>query len=686
MRTWYASRFAGFPSNDCLNMNAPRSKRASARSKSQARRTLRSFFFEALERREVMAAGDHPLILIPGFGGSFAANETPAGVNTWLANRGQAPSNLKLEEFSGTYQNIVQSLNTVGYVDNPTLPTQKKLYVVNWDWRLPIAPVDPNALTAPDGSLSSVTAASISNTTFETGLDYFGQVLARVKQDFPLVTKVDVIAHGAGGLIARSYVQSPAYGASNGTTVLPTIDDLTLVGVPNEGMTDPFNLAGNDWSNKAAARMTSQMVDRAYDLYLAGTTLNGPSGAIPAPASLPKTNEVQRVGWTSTLGATGTFTLSFNGATTAALNATSTAATVQTALQGLATVGAGNVQVELLAPRPASQDRVFKITFTGARGGIDQPQATINIAGLTTGSPVSVEATDRIGGANSLEAFSQLYVGSLANLLPTYDSVDTNNDGVFEKLSTSNPAGNTRVNALLTDLNFVNPSALPPITKNAWLNLVGKTNVVYSTEVNTRDRLIPRTGPSASGASTDEIRSFQNFSGRRPTASETWFEDIDSNHGGDGAVPTFSSIDPFLGDRRIGSKLILTPITGQAAGVTEVSHNELIVIPFAQDKILRSVGATAFTNTNLVTNLVVSRSGAVAKAISTGLLRPTDAIGEAAAQFRNILTTTKTTGILDSTLAYTSTKLGTLLPIDTLWQDRVVTTTIGCLPVLAMMT
>ncbi len=107
--------------------------------------------------------------------------------------------------------------------------------------------------------------------------------------------------------------------------------------------------------------------------------------------------------------------------------------------------------------------------------------------------------------------------------------------------------------------------------------------------------------------------------------------------------------------------------------MTSVSNNELIVNPFVQTKILTSVGATAFTNTNLVTNLVVSKSGAIAKAISTGLLRPTDAIGEAAAQFKNILTTTKTTGVLDSTLAYTSTKLGALLPIDTLWQDRVVT-------------
>ncbi len=650
-------------------MNAPRSKRALTRAKSLARRTLRSFFFETLERREVMAAGSDPLILIPGFGGTFAANETSAGVNAWLANRGQAPSNLQLEPFSGTYQNIVQSLRNVGYADSGA-GTTRNLFVVNWDWRLPAAPTDANSLTAPNGEIAA-TAASITDANLGTGLDYLGNVLADVRTRYGNNAKVDIVAHGLGGVIARSYIQSAAYRQAG----LPAVDDLTLVAVPNEGMTDPFNFSGNDWSNKSSARMTSQIVDRAYDLFLAGTTINGPSGAIPA--SLPKTNEVQRVGWTSTLGATGTFTLSFNGATTAALTADATAATVQTALQGLATVGAGNAQVELLSPRPASSDRVFKITFTGARGGLNQPQATINIAALTTGSPIKVEATDRVGGENSLEAFTQLYVGSLANLLPTYDSIDTNNDGIFEKLSTTNPAGNTRVNALLLDLNGVNPAAAPPIAKNSWADKVlGKTHVVYSTEVETRDRLIPRTGPSTSGAATDEIRSFQDFSGRRPTPSDVWFEDIVSGHGGDGTVPTFSTIDPFLGDRRIGSKLILTPIVGKATGVpgvTEVSHNELMVNPFAQTKILTSVGAHTFTNANLVTNLVVTPSAATAKAISTGLLRPADAIGEAAAQFRNTLSTTKATGVLNSAIAYTSTKLGELLPIDTLWQDRVVT-------------
>jgi len=313
---------------------------------------------------------------------------------------------------------------------------------------MPIAPVDANALTTPNGSLAGVTAASISNNTFETGLDYLGKVLADVKLKYPTLTKVDVIAHGAGGLIARSYIQSAAYGQSG----LPRIDDLSLVGVPNEGVTDPFNLSGDDWSNKAAARMTSQMVDRAFDLMNAGTgtAIVGPTGNI--------------------------------------------------------------LKSENLTP----------------------------------------------------QQFTQRYIASLRHLLPTYDAVDTNNDGVFEKFSTTNPAGNSRVNDLLTDLNAG--------SKNAWLDLVlGKTNVVYSTEVTTPDQLISRIGPSPAGYQNDEILSFQNFIGRRPNAGESWFEDKVSGHGGDGTVATFS-IDPFLGDRRIGSKLILSQLGSLDAAADDVSN------------------------------------------------------------------------------------------------------------------
>ena len=501
-----------------------------------ARKLLRRACLEQLERRELLTAGLDPVIVIPGFGGTFA-NETTSNTNEWLTTRGLPPSKLALEPFGGVYQNIVQSLENVGYA--ATGPNQK-LFVSLWDWRLPVAPTDGSA----DGTLTI--NPNLNDAVYETGLEYLAKTLNDIKTLYPGITKVDVIAHSTGGLIARSYMQS----SINGANGLPTIDDLVLAGVPNEGVTDPFNLSGDDWSSKAAARAAAQMVDRAYDIMNAG-------------------------GGTPIVGPTGSITKSEN-----------------------------------LSPAQ----------------------------------------------------FAQRYVASLANLLPTYAAIDTNSDGTFEVLSSSNPAGNTRVNTLLNDLNAG--------TKNAWLDKAGKTSVVYSTEAATRDRLVARTGPSPAGLLTDEILSFQNFIGRRPAGGEVWYEDTISGHGGDGTVATFSSVDPFLGDPRIGSKLKLLPIKASTAGST-VSHTDLVVHPFAQTTILSAVGASLSVGQSLETGRTVSKAGAVLKAISSGLINPVEALSAIATQFQTLLTNTRTSDILGTNVPTTSTSLGSLLAVDTLWQNRI---------------
>ncbi len=186
-----------------------------------------------------------------------------------------------------------------------------------------------------------------------------------------------MIAHDAGGLVARSYIQSAAYGQG----VLPSIDDLVMVGVPNAGVTDIWNLALNDWNADSSTRLTGQIVERAYDLMRSGTAIN---------------------------------------------------------LVGV-------------------------------------PSAVINNPNI------------------SLTDFVQQYVGSLTQLLPTYKAIDTDDDGQFEPLSATTVPGNTLINRLLVDLNG---TANDP---NAWLTRVGETHVIYSTEVETRDQIIKRTGPSQNG-------------------------------------------------------------------------------------------------------------------------------------------------------------------------------------------
>jgi len=78
----------------------------------------------------------------------------------------------------------------------------------------------------------------------------------------------------------------------------------------------------------------------------------------------------------------GTFTLSYNGQTTSALAFNASNATIQSALEGLSTIGSGNV---VLSDGPLGQSAT--IAFQGARANDDPTDITLNPAGLTGTTP-----------------------------------------------------------------------------------------------------------------------------------------------------------------------------------------------------------------------------------------------------------------------------------------------------------
>lgn len=100
-------------------------------------------------------------------------------------------------------------------------------------------------------------------------------------------------------------------------------------------------------------------------------------------------NEVQTL---TNIGAAGQMILSFMGAQTATLPSTATAAQVQTALQGLATIGTGNVTV---VGNPGGP---YTITFTGALANTDVP--LIGAQGLGGANYTVLEQTR--GGPNAV--------------------------------------------------------------------------------------------------------------------------------------------------------------------------------------------------------------------------------------------------------------------------------------------
>ena len=240
---------------------------------------------DAISNIENVVGEDEPLLFIHGFGGSMAADSYAAD---WVAQRGFDPQNLVLDPLMNTYDDLIQSLENVGYqqlrFDQTLYDLQAgktPLYLANWDWRLPVAPQDATA----DGFLENATVSTLVDATFDTGLDYLAFWMQKAAGDWfdlcgiPLEA-VDVITHSTGGIVARSYIQSAAYGEvfdSVNKLILPKVNDLVQVGVPNEGVPGVWNLLHDNFGEKMSTRLMGIIVSAAYDVVKAGETIEGPT-------------------------------------------------------------------------------------------------------------------------------------------------------------------------------------------------------------------------------------------------------------------------------------------------------------------------------------------------------------------------------------------------------------------------
>ncbi len=106
------------------------------------------------------------------------------------------------------------------------------------------------------------------------------------------------------------------------------------------------------------------------------------------------TNEVQTITITGT-PAGGTFTQAFRGATSGTIAYNATADAVETALEALTTIGAGNVRVTG-GPGPGTP---YVVTFINDLGHQNVPLMTSSGAGLTGGTTPAVATTLTTAGA-----------------------------------------------------------------------------------------------------------------------------------------------------------------------------------------------------------------------------------------------------------------------------------------------
>lgn len=107
-------------------------------------------------------------------------------------------------------------------------------------------------------------------------------------------------------------------------------------------------------------------------------------------------NEIQTI---TVDAAGGTFTVTFDAEETAALDFDILAADLQTALEGLSTIGAGNVSVSG-GPGDAGGTTPYVVEFIGDLAGANQAAMTTDATNLTGGAGTAVVATTQAGGGN----------------------------------------------------------------------------------------------------------------------------------------------------------------------------------------------------------------------------------------------------------------------------------------------
>jgi hypothetical protein len=222
--------------------------------------------------------------------------------------------------------------------------------------------------------------------------------------DHPFVTNGDVIIEAgttstAPGEVLITAVNTGAdsSGLTNPVTlidVLGFVSTVTIVGQTTGGVDAQSDA---DYLNHLVEQL-QLMAPRpilAPDFAAMAKNVPGVYRATAIDGLKPAANEVQQLAIDAT---GGTFTVTFGANTTAALAYNITAAALQTALAGLASIGAGNVAVSG-GPGNAGATAPYVVTFIGTKAGADQPAMTTSAVSLTGSAHTAAVSTLTPGAA-----------------------------------------------------------------------------------------------------------------------------------------------------------------------------------------------------------------------------------------------------------------------------------------------
>jgi hypothetical protein len=221
-----------------------------------------------------------PVLFIPG----YAAVRPKAGtILSFTLHRGAPPRTLDL---SASYALLVRSLKNAGYREGKTF------FGAVYDWRMASAPDDGLF----DGTLELVTAPAITRGTYEYAINYVGYWLDQAVQANPGLEYVDVVTHSTGGILARAYIQSPAYGGAyvdrhGAPRRLPKIRHLILGASPNEGTIHSWRPWHADFQDVLSGFIPTTEIEGRFTAFSfayvgAGGALRGPDYTITRPSIL----------------------------------------------------------------------------------------------------------------------------------------------------------------------------------------------------------------------------------------------------------------------------------------------------------------------------------------------------------------------------------------------------------------
>jgi hypothetical protein len=234
--------------------------------------TKGSVVLKGIER--IAAPLDRPVIFIPEWTGSFAAD---SAMGEWFSKEGLSPDKLVLDPITNQYGDVMTTLQNVGYT------LGESLFVANWDWRLPLAPLDGTI----NGKLSSITTQELTGTTYKYGVDYLGYALKQAAESWvkwhpgQTLPAVDIVAHGEGGLLARAYIQSTAYAGQYASGKnLPAVNNFVSLSTPNQGSTAAWNLLHDNWGANTGTLVLSIATNLAFQRIVQQGTITTPTGTI----------------------------------------------------------------------------------------------------------------------------------------------------------------------------------------------------------------------------------------------------------------------------------------------------------------------------------------------------------------------------------------------------------------------